>query len=89
MAVASNIPEEHEEAEKISKDFLEQTGWQTSTVWQIAGALRYTQYDYFKKLIMRIIAKKQGGATDTGKDHEYTDWEKTKKTILGFINDIG
>jgi len=89
MAVASNIPEEHEEAEKISKDFLEQTGWQTSTVWQIAGALRYTQYDYFKKLIMRMIAKKQGGATDTGKDHEYTDWEKTKKTILGFINDIG
>ncbi|MCB0373087.1 MAG: hypothetical protein KDD31_08775 [Muricauda sp.] len=85
MAVASSIPEEHEEAAKIAQDFLDETGWKTNTVWQIAGALRYTQYDYFKKLTMRMIAKKQGGATDTSKDHEYTDWGKVKRNVLEFV----
>lgn len=85
MAVASNIPEEHEEVAKIASDFLEQTGWKTNTVWHWAGALRYTQYDYFKKLTMRMIAKKQGGATDTSKDHEYTDWDKVKTSVLDFV----
>ncbi|MBK7082115.1 MAG: hypothetical protein IPH55_15700 [Betaproteobacteria bacterium] len=40
-----------------------------------AGALRYTQYDYFKRLIMKLIAKQRGGATDTTQDREYTDWD--------------
>lgn len=88
MAVASNISEEQEEAEKIAKDFLGQTGWNTNTIWHIAGALRYTKYDYFKKLTMRMIAKKQGGATDTSKDHEYTDWGKVKRTVLQYVNEL-
>lgn len=88
MAVASDIPEEHEEAEKIAQDFLQQTGWTTDQVWHIAGALKYTQYDYFKKLIMRMIAKKEGGATDTSMDHEYTDWKQVENLVLGFAKTI-
>lgn len=85
MAVASDIPEEHEEAAKIASDFLEQTGWKTDTVWHWAGALKYSQYDYFKKLVMRMIAKKEGGDTDTSMDYEYTDWNKVKKSVLDFV----
>lgn len=88
MAVASDIPEEHEEAADIAKSFLKQTGWNPLTVWQIAGALRYTKYDYFKRLIMRMIAKKQGGATDTSQDYEYTDWEEVNELITDFVEKI-
>jgi len=88
LAVASSIPEEHEEAAKIAQNFLKQTKWNTREVWHIAGALRYTKYDYFKKLTMRMIAKKQGGATNTNKDHEYTDWGKVKKLLSKFINTL-
>ena len=84
LAMASDIPEEHEEAQKIAIDFLDETGWAPSDIHHIAGALRYTKYDYFKKLIMRMIAKKQGGDTDTSQDHEYTDWEAVKKFALEF-----
>ncbi len=86
MAVASDIPEEHEEAAKIASDFLEDTGWNTDTPKQFAGALKYTQYDFFKKLIMRMIAKKEGGSTDTSQDHEYTDWGEVKKYVLGLVS---
>lgn len=88
MAVASDIPEEHEEAAAIAKAFLKHTGWNPLTVWQIAGALKYTKYDYFKRLIMRMIAKKQGGATDTSQDYEYTDWEEVRKLVTDFVQKI-
>ena len=84
MAMASKIEEEHEEVEKIAQHFLNQTGWKPHKIHHMAGALKYTQYDYFKKLIMRMIAKKEGGSTDTTKDHEYTDWDAVRSFALDF-----
>lgn len=88
MAVASQIEKEHEEVHKLAKDFLEGAGWTPTIVWHIAGALKYTQYDYFKRLVMRMIASKQGGATNTDQDHEYTDWEAVKHSVLNFSKNI-
>ena len=85
LAVASDIEEEHKDADGITRDFLEQTGWSPKETIQIAGALRFTKYDYFKKLIMRMITNKKGGKIDTSKDHEYTDWDQVKGFIQGFI----
>ncbi len=84
MAIASDIEEEHKEVEKIAQRFLDQTGWKPKEINHIAGALKYTQYDYFKRLIMRMIAKKEGGSTDTSKDHEYTDWDAVRSFVLDF-----
>jgi hypothetical protein len=39
-----------------------------------AGALEYTQYNRLERALMKRIAKKEGGFTDTSNDHEYTDW---------------
>ncbi len=86
MAVASDIEEEHQEVREIAKKFLKHTKWNALEVSHIAGALKYTKYDYFKKLIMRMIAKKQGGDTDTSRDHEYTDWQAVKEFVIGFAN---
>lgn len=88
MAVASDIDEEHEEAHNIAKTFLKQTGLRVREIGHIAGALKYTKYDYFKRLIMRMIAKKQGGDTDTSQDYEYTNWDAVKTFALDFIKKI-
>lgn len=40
----------------------------------IAGAILYTRYNWFIRLVMTRIARKEGGSTDTSRDHEYTDW---------------
>ena len=85
MAVASKMQEEHQEAEKITHDYLVKTGWKPTMVTQIAGALKYTEYDYFKRLIMKMISKKEGGSTDTSRDHEYTDWNAVEKFVLDFV----
>lgn len=71
-------PEYQKELEKITEDFLDQTGWNPTFVEHVAGALRYTKYNFLKKFIMRMIAQKSGGSTDTSRDTEYTDWNQVK-----------
>jgi len=88
LAVASDLEDEHKEAQKITNDFLEQTGWKPLMTTQIAGALKYTQYDFFKRLIMKMISKKEGRTTDTSKDYEYTDWDAVKKFVNEFTDKI-
>ncbi|WP_367751949.1 menaquinone-dependent protoporphyrinogen IX dehydrogenase [Flavobacterium sp. WC2430] len=88
LAVASGLEEENQEVQKITNDFLQQTGWKPMLTTQIAGALKYTEYDYFKRLIMKMISKKQGGATDTSQDYEYTNWDEVNKFTNQFINKV-
>lgn len=84
LAVASDIEEEHLEAEKITSDFLLKTGWKPLMTIQFAGALKYTKYDYFKRLIMKMISKREGHITDTSQDYEYTNWDSVRKFVNEF-----
>jgi menaquinone-dependent protoporphyrinogen oxidase len=79
LAVASVMEEEHHEAMKITNDFLERMGWKPLMTTQIAGALKYTQYDFFTRLVMKRIAKREGRTTDTSRDHEYTNWDAVRE----------
>jgi len=88
LAVASDLVDEKLEAEKIKNEFLAQTGWKPMMNTQIAGALKYTEYDFFKRLIMKMISKREGRATDTSKDYEYTDWHEVKKFVNEFAGKV-
>jgi len=77
LAAASSEDESLKELDKITNDFLKETGWKPIDTEQVKGALLFTKYDFFKKLVMRMIAKRSG-ETDTTDDHEYTDWAKVK-----------
>jgi len=88
LAIASDLEEEHREARKITTDFLEHVGWEPLMTTQVAGALKYTQYDFFKRLIMKMIAKKEGRTTDTSKDYEYTDWNAVREFVKEFTATI-
>ena len=76
VSLAAALKDEQSRAElrEVVGAFYRETGWTPAITRHVAGALRYSQYDYFKRLIMKMIAKHQGGDTDTSRDHEYTDW---------------
>ncbi len=84
LAIASDFEEEHKEARKITADFLKHAGWEPVMTTQIAGALKYTQYDFFTRLIMKMIARKEGRTTDSSKDYEYTDWNAVREFVKEF-----
>ncbi|HEU5219377.1 MAG TPA: flavodoxin domain-containing protein [Gemmatimonadales bacterium] len=58
----------------IQARFEATTGWRPPRFKLVAGALKYTRYGLFRRMVMRHIAGRAGGSTDVSRDHEYTDW---------------
>lgn len=79
LSAASKLPEERAAARKLAEQFAEQTYWRPRSITCIAGRLAYTQYGFAKRLVMRWIARRAGGSTDTSRDHEYTDWSAVER----------
>lgn len=62
------------DAQRMVDAFVEDTGWRPAYALPVAGALAYSKYGFFIKLIMKRIARKAGAPTDTSRDYEFTDW---------------
>lgn len=73
----------------IINQFLESTAWRPSDTHVVAGALMYTRYNFITRWLMRRIAKKAGGATDTSRDYEYTNWADLDRFADTFRDRIG
>lgn len=74
LAAAGEDAEEWADLARIADGFQARTGWQAGEVAQVAGAFRFTKYDFFRRLAMRWIAHQKGQAVDPHGDREYTDW---------------
>lgn len=81
LAAASRDPAERAEPVRIAERFTAQLGWKPARIASFAGALKYTQYSWLKRMLMKHIAAKEGGATDTTRDHEYTDWDAVTRFV--------
>jgi menaquinone-dependent protoporphyrinogen oxidase len=88
MAIHSHNAVEREEAESFGKDFIEATQWRPALVETFAGAVKYTQYNFIIRFIMKRITKREGGSTDTSQDHEYTDWDAVARFTNRFLEKI-
>lgn len=87
LTAASDDPESWHELEEITARFLIDTGWKPSVIHQVAGALRFTEYDFMKKFMMRLIAGRNGEKNTTG-DKEYTDWHKLSAFLSEFMREV-
>ncbi|PYO91642.1 MAG: protoporphyrinogen oxidase [Gemmatimonadetes bacterium] len=85
LAILETRPEARQEIDKIVERFFRQSGWRPSVTKPLAGALRYTQYSWLKKWMMKRIVAKAGGDTDTTRDHEYTDWNELRVFAGEFV----
>lgn len=52
-----------------------------------AGSIRYSEYDFFKKLVIQFIARQRGQKTVMSKDYDFTDYPALEKFVLGFLID--
>ena len=76
------------EARRYVDAFIERTGWVPRAATAFAGALRYTHYGFFRRLMMRFIVGRAGGDTDTSRDYEYTDWGAVKGFASSFSRSL-
>jgi menaquinone-dependent protoporphyrinogen oxidase len=79
LAAASKRPQAVAEISTIIARFVHDVGWQPTVTKAVAGALLYTKYNFFIRWIMRRIAAKEGGDTNTSRDYDYTDWNNLRE----------
>jgi menaquinone-dependent protoporphyrinogen oxidase len=75
-------------AQRYLERFLRQTGWRPHLSANFAGALCYSRYGAFKRLLMIAFVGLAGGNTDTSRDYEYTDWEAVDRFSDAFARQI-
>ncbi|MCU0790399.1 MAG: protoporphyrinogen oxidase [Nitratireductor sp.] len=89
LAIASKNEEERNEATGYPERLRAETGYVPAIQHHAAGALKYVEYDFFKRWMLRRIAEKEGGPVDTWRDHELTDWAALEGFVRSFLAHAG
>jgi menaquinone-dependent protoporphyrinogen oxidase len=85
LAIASKNADERKEAEAFPDELARRTGWKAPLCHHAAGALKYLEYDFFKRWMLRRISEKEGGPVDTSRDYELTDWAALSRFVTQFL----
>ncbi|MGB8623023.1 MAG: flavodoxin domain-containing protein [Paracoccaceae bacterium] len=85
LAAAGDDPGDLKGLKECVARFAEKTGWTPERVEHVAGAFRFTQYDFFRSWAMRWIAAQKGESVDPHADKEYTDWQKLAAVLDDWI----
>ncbi|QLF70626.1 protoporphyrinogen oxidase [Peteryoungia desertarenae] len=85
LSIASDYDDERAEAEHFPEAMKAESGWKPAMIHHAAGALRFTQYDFFKRWMMKRIASHENAPTDTSRDHEFTDWTALASFTTDFL----
>ncbi len=90
FSVTLNAADKHDSArtadDDLLKKFMTQTAWTPSHLASIAGALKYRDYFWLLRILMKRISRKAGGDIDTSKNYEYTDWEVVDGFVDAFLH---
>lgn len=89
LAAAGENLEDWEGLEVCLARFEHETGWTPKSLHHAAGAIRYSQYDFFKRLAIRHIAARRGHNTLTSHDYDLTDYDALTRFVLGFVEEAG
>jgi menaquinone-dependent protoporphyrinogen oxidase len=88
LSMASDDKEDRLDAAACADCFISAVEWKPTVTHLVAGAIRYTQYDFFKSWILRMIASTKGASTDTSQDHEFTDWKDLEAFVDAFLAQV-
>lgn len=88
LAAAGHDAEDWKGLDKIRDEFIEATHWKPNRIEQVAGAYRPSDYDMFRRFIMRRIIATKDPDADLNADREYTDWSSLLKTVDDWLAEL-
>ncbi|NHN49258.1 protoporphyrinogen oxidase [Halostella sp. JP-L12] len=76
VSLSSATEEKREEAAGYVESFITETGWHPDRIGQFGGALRFSEYGFLRRLMMKQIAKDLlDEERRSNGDVEFTDWD--------------
>ncbi len=84
LSIHSDFEDEKEAVLALPEALALHTGWQPDMVHHAAGALKFNDYDFFKKWLARHMTTREAKAVDTHQNYEFTDWDAVKSFVLEF-----
>jgi menaquinone-dependent protoporphyrinogen oxidase len=87
-ALAGSWARGQQEAAKYVEVFLRETAWHPRLTMSVAGAVPYTRYGPFTRLMMKFISARTGRPTDTSRDWEFTDWDAVERFATEFAGQL-
>jgi menaquinone-dependent protoporphyrinogen oxidase len=85
VSLSAAFPEGMTEAQSYIDAFLAGTGWKPTQSLLVAGALQYTEYDYFQEQVIEHIVLKGRKVEGIRGDLEFTDWAALSRTVDSFV----
>jgi menaquinone-dependent protoporphyrinogen oxidase len=85
VSLSAALEPDHAEAQEYVDRFVAETGWRPKRTITLAGALRNSEYDYFKQQIVKYIVLKDRNRIDTGRDYEFTDWRALSDFVGSYV----
>ena len=82
LAAASKNSREVSEARRLAESFAHEAGWNPRRVASFSGALAYRSYGFVVRFFIKKIAQKEGGPTDTSRNHDLTDWNEVERFAI-------
>ena len=76
LSLSSADEEGEAQAAGYVEEFVDATDWHPDRIGLFGGALRYSEYGFLKRLMMKQIAKRALPDVDTSADTEFTDWSE-------------
>lgn len=89
LAAAGHDADDWKGLGRILEEFVEATGWRPDRVEQVAGAYRPSDYDVFRRFVMRRIVAARDPEADPDADRDYTDWAALDRTVDGWLGAPG
>ena len=84
VSMSSANEEKRERAAGYVEAFLDATGWHPDRIAQFGGALRFSEFGFLKRFMVKQVVKRENPDLDTSRDVEFTDWQ----AVEDFANDV-
>jgi menaquinone-dependent protoporphyrinogen oxidase len=88
LTAADDTAEARAATRELIDELVENTGWTPDVTLAVAGALQYREYNLPTRVLMRLIARRHEGATDTSHDTDYTDWDAVEHFAVKVANRV-
>lgn len=86
VSLSAAFSDDASEVESYIDGFVDASGWRPAEVLAVAGALRFSEYDFFKEQIIRHLVMRDRDLPSGPGNFEFTDWDALDTFIDRFTS---